>query len=165
MVVASPAGFWIRAVAASVDSALFVAVQVSYGALVPLATGIAVEDAWTIAPILWLSTILFAALYSVTLHALTGQTLGKMLVGVRVEGLDGEPPSAGVAALRQLAYTASLATFGFGYLMAGLRADKRALHDLLADTRVVRVGWGRAGGFEPAPPLRPRAGRVAPPLA
>jgi uncharacterized RDD family membrane protein YckC len=28
---------------------------------------------------------------------------------------------------------------GIGYLMAGLRTDKRALHDLLAGTRVERL--------------------------
>jgi uncharacterized RDD family membrane protein YckC len=33
----------------------------------------------------------------------------------------------------------SAVLFGIGYLMAGLRSDKRALHDLIAGTRVERL--------------------------
>jgi len=33
----------------------------------------------------------------------------------------------------------SSATLGLGYVMAALRHDKRALHDLIAGTRVERV--------------------------
>jgi uncharacterized RDD family membrane protein YckC len=36
----------------------------------------------------------------------------------------------------------SSAIFGIGYLMVGLRSDKRALHDLIAGTRVERLSRG-----------------------
>ena len=82
---------------------------------------------------------LFVVLYAIALHALEGQTVGKLLVGIRVVGLDGEPPAFGASVLRFVAYAASLLPLGLGFVMAGLRSDKRALHDLLAGTRVERL--------------------------
>jgi len=62
----------------------------------------------------------------------------------------GPPPALGAALLRFVAYFASAAPFALGFVMAGLRHDKRALHDLIAGTRVERLS--RAAGEEPAPP-------------
>jgi uncharacterized RDD family membrane protein YckC len=61
------------------------------------------------------------------------------VVGIRVVGVDGAPLTVGSALLRYLAYYVSLLPLGFGYLMAALRRDKRALHDLIAASRVERL--------------------------
>ena len=145
MVEDRPAGFWIRAVALALDFAIFSLVQASYGALAHLVGGTRVQDVWTLVPmLLWTFTFVFAAVYTTVLHALFGQTIGKMIVGVRVVvGEDGAPPSFGVSILRFVAYFTSCATLGLGYAMAGLRHDKRALHDLIAGTRVERVSGPR----------------------
>ena len=135
MVEDRPAGFWIRAVALALDFAIFSLVQASYGALAHLVWGTQVQDAWTLAPTVWTFTFVFAAVYTTVLHALFGQTIGKMIVGVHVVvGEDGAPPSFGV------------------YAMAGLRHDKGALHDLIAGTRVERVSGPRVvdGSAEPS---------------
>ncbi len=79
---------------------------------------------------------MFAGAYTTVLHCLAGQTIGKMLVGVRVVAGDDGPPPFGAALLRFVAYFASAAPFTFGFVMAGLRRDKRALHDLIAGTWV-----------------------------
>src|SRR3989475_12871057 len=138
MVEDRPAGFWIRAVALALDFAIFSLVQASYGALAHLVSGTRVQDVWTLVPmLLWTFTVVFAAAYTTVLHALFGQTVGKMIVGVRVVvGEDGVPPSLGASLLRYVAYFVSSATLGLGYVMAALRHDKRALHDLIAGTRV-----------------------------
>ncbi len=156
-----PAGFWIRVGAALIDFGVFFLVQVSYGYVAGRVFGVDPSEAWTLAPLLWVFTLLFTAAYTTILHAVFGQTIGKLAVGVRVVGDDGEPPRFGAALLRYVGYFVSLATLGIGYLMAGLRSDKRALHDLLAGTRVVR----RA-----PPPVTVEAApepaeEVAPPLA
>jgi len=52
---------------------------------------------------------------------------------------DGGPLSLACAIIRQVGCSASFWIFGIGYLMAGLRCDKRALHDLIAGTRVERL--------------------------
>jgi uncharacterized RDD family membrane protein YckC len=88
--------------------------------------------------------IVFALYYMTLLHWLWGQTLGKMAMGVRVVDLSGEPIGMGRAIVRTLGYLISEATLGVGFLIAALRADRRALHDLIAGTRVERVN--RSGG-------------------
>ena len=151
MVEGRPAGFWIRAVALALDVAIFFIVQATYGALARRVGGVGLDDAWTLRPLLGLFTLLFAATYTIVLHALFGQTVGKLVVGVRVLAGE-EPPPLGTSLLRFGAYFVSLATFGGGYVMAGLRRDKRALHDLIAGTRVEREPWKAAAAPVPRTP-------------
>ncbi len=78
------------------------------------------------------------------LPAISGRTPGKWVAGLRIERTDGGELSLMRAALRHvLGYGATLLTFGAGYLLAAVRADERALHDLIAATVVVRAQGGR----------------------
>ena len=76
--------------------------------------------------------------YTVLLNGWFGATVGKLALGARIVNVDGSPIGLGKALLRWLATIASNLTFGIGYLMVAFRQDKRALHDLIAATRVVR---------------------------
>ena len=91
--------------------------------------------------------------YLATFTAAGGQTIGKMLAGIRViaqrpsptsgddGGFDRYTPrvSLGAAVLRATAYLASLLPAGLGFAAILLDKDRRALHDRLAETRVVRA--------------------------
>jgi len=145
-----PAGFWIRAIAALVDFVVFGLVQVSFGWIGAKVWGPDVESTTAFKPMVALFTVVFAGAYTTLLHALGGQTIGKVIVGVRVVVGDGEPPPLGTALLRYLAYFASAGIFTLGFVMAGLRRDKRALHDLIAGTRVERLP--KAAAPEPVEP-------------
>jgi uncharacterized RDD family membrane protein YckC len=134
-----PAGFWIRAVAALVDFAVFALVHLSFRWIAARAWGGDLDEVASFRPLASMFTLVFAGAYTTGLHALGGQTIGKMLVGARVVVSDGGPPTLGAALLRFFAYFASAAPFAAGFLMAALRHDKRALHDLIAGTRVERV--------------------------
>ena len=134
-----PAGFWIRAVAFAIDLLVFVLVQRSFEAIGRALLGPGADSGSAA----FLFTLLFTAAYTTALHAIAGQTIGKSLVGVRVLGADGTPLTLGTAFLRYLAYFISLIPLGFGYLVAALRRDKRALHDLIAGSRVERTGSRR----------------------
>ena len=134
-----PAGFWIRTAALVVDGAVILLAQFSLGLIAGLLWGAAIEESWEFQGFVLLFTLLFAGAYTTGLHALHGRTLGKALVGIRVVLDDGAPVPVGAALLRWAACWISLATCGFGFVMAGLRADKRALHDLIAGTRVERT--------------------------
>lgn len=135
--IAAPAGFWIRAVAVLIDAVVLIAVQavlamtamVAFLGASPMLVGVAAR----------VFGGMLGIVYPVIFHWLWGQTLGKMAVQIRVVTLEGGPLSLGCAALRQLGSWLSAAIFGIGYLMAGLRQDKRALHDLIAGTRVERL--------------------------
>lgn len=76
--------------------------------------------------------------YLVVFTAQGGQTLGKMAAGVRVESADG-PLTTGAAAVRVLGAVVGGLVVGAGWWMALARADRRAAHDHLARTRVVKV--------------------------
>jgi len=150
-----PAGFWLRAVSMALDFVVFGVVKFSFDRIGARLFGLEMGTAW---PALF--TLLFTAAYTTLLSAVGGQTIGKMIVGIRVVGPDGEAPTIGPAFMRYLAYFVSLATFGLGFAMAGLRRDKRALHDLMAGTRVERAQAPRAEPVVPAP-----VDQLAPPLA
>lgn len=71
--------------------------------------------------------------------ATVGATLGMALLGLRVVQPDGLPVSLRRAALRTLAFSASLALFGLGFLGIVFHAQRRGLHDLVAGTAVVHT--------------------------
>jgi uncharacterized RDD family membrane protein YckC len=76
-------------------------------------------------------------LYFVYFWAVRGRTPGKGLLGLAVEGVDGEYPiGLGRAVARLLGYGISAALLGVGFMLIAL--DGNALHDRIAGTRVVR---------------------------
>jgi uncharacterized RDD family membrane protein YckC len=79
----------------------------------------------------------WAFLYFTYSLATTGRTIGKALLGTRVVRADGSDLRAGRAALRVLMMPLSFALFGIGLLLILIRKDRRALHDLIADTAEV----------------------------
>jgi len=138
MIGARPAGFWIRVVAAVIDFAVLILVDVSLGLAARRVWGPGVRDSMALQFTIFLFTLIFAGLYVTLLHAATGQTVGKAMVGARVVLVNGRSLPLGTAFLRFFAYAFSCLPLGFGFVMAGLRRDKRALHDLVAGTRVER---------------------------
>jgi uncharacterized RDD family membrane protein YckC len=67
-----------------------------------------------------------------------GQTIGKMVLSLRVIGDDGRPIDAPGGMLRALGCMLVPITFCLSYLPALFTSDHRALHDRLAGTRVVQ---------------------------
>jgi uncharacterized RDD family membrane protein YckC len=143
-------------VALVIDFVLFGLVQLSLAFIAGRVWGRDIEDATAFHAGVVLFTLLFTVLYTTLLHAATGQTVGKLVTGIRVAGVDGALLPGGAALLRYFAYYASLAPLGAGFVMAGLRADKRALHDLFAGSRVEHLPVTRR-------PRRPRVEDEIPP--
>jgi uncharacterized RDD family membrane protein YckC len=82
--------------------------------------------------------------YLSTFVAAGGQTIGKMAAGIRVVPADPGAPrservSFGQAVVRAAGYLASALPAGLGFLPAFFGEERRALHDRLADTRVVKA--------------------------
>ncbi len=82
--------------------------------------------------------LLLNGAYLVAFTAAGGQTIGKMLTGIKVVGDDGRRVAITAAVLRALGVLASFFTVGLGYLPALFTSDARALQDRVARTRVVR---------------------------
>jgi uncharacterized RDD family membrane protein YckC len=129
-----PAGFWVRAAAILIDVVLVMVAEVAFGFVLWTVTDDRLAAAASRA-----FRFLASPCYFVFLHWARGQTLGKMAFRIRVVMLNGAPLPFGLSVLRHLGSWLSAAILGIGYLLAAFRADKRALHDLIAGTRVEHV--------------------------
>ena len=67
----------------------------------------------------------------------SGKTPGMVLLGVQVIGQDGSSVGTRRGLVRTLAFPLSFILLGLGFLGILLRRDRRALHDVIADTAVV----------------------------
>jgi len=86
----------------------------------------------------WLIMVLLALTNFVLLPLLVGQSIGKMLTGLRVVKKDGKPPSLGSLFIRHLiGYPLTVLTFGLGFFISVINSKGRALHDFLAGTVVI----------------------------
>jgi uncharacterized RDD family membrane protein YckC len=132
------AGFWARAAAFAIDLAgpLVLALVAGFAASgwspgARLAAGVA-------------AGLLGWMALTVPFWRRHGDSPGKRLLGLRVCDLDGTPGVGGRRALLRFAgYVAGVLTLGVGFLVAGLSAGRRGLHDRLAGTYVGRVRRGR----------------------
>lgn len=117
------AGFWVRGAALFIDG-----IVVSFGSAFtsPFLPGI-----------FSVAVLLFGALYEILMEAQTGATLGKKALGLRVTTPDGQPISIRRSIGRHFAHYLS-AIFFIGYIMAGFDRQKRALHDRMAGTLVIK---------------------------
>ena len=67
----------------------------------------------------------------------SGKTPGMVLLGVQVVGQDGSRAGTRRGLVRTLAFPLSFILLGLGFLGILLGRDRRALHDVIADTAVV----------------------------
>jgi uncharacterized RDD family membrane protein YckC len=81
--------------------------------------------------------------YVVAFTTAGGQTIGKMLTGIRVVTSDEEAWTdrvpVGTAAVRAVGYIIAALPAGLGFLPVLLGVERRGLHDRLAHTRVVKA--------------------------
>lgn len=84
----------------------------------------------------FLATLAFGYVAAFTVAG--GQTIGKMVLSLRVIGDDGRPVDAAGGMLRAAGCMLVPVTLGLSYLPAIFTSDHRAIHDRLAGTRVVQ---------------------------
>lgn len=83
-------------------------------------------------------TFLGIALYYTVTVSVWQTTIGKRLLGLYVLRTDGSKIGPGRALARYLASIVSVIILHIGHLIIGMRRDKRGLHDLTCDTKVVK---------------------------
>jgi len=136
------AGAVSRLLAYAVDvvsvSALFSAGSAVVAFLVPVVTGRHLELSGD-RDLAGIGLVVWWFLYFTVSWATVGATLGMGLFGLRVVQPDGTPVGAGQAAVRTVAFFASVALFGLGFLGILFHTQRRALHDLMAGTAVVHA--------------------------
>ena len=128
-----------RLIAAAVDHAILLGVDFGVVYFTVRMAGLSMSE-WNLLPLVPMLTFLallkFSYFYAFT--AVGGQTIGKMAVGSCVIADDGGAVDAARAMRRTFAGVLSLLLLGLGFVPA-LFGDRRALHDRLAGTRVVRL--------------------------
>jgi uncharacterized RDD family membrane protein YckC len=85
------------------------------------------------------------AAYFIVSIAVTGRTVGKGLMGIRVVARDGRRLSVPRSALRTFAYLVSLLPAGAGFWAVLLDSDRQAWHDHIAGSRVLHDPRARTG--------------------
>jgi uncharacterized RDD family membrane protein YckC len=78
-----------------------------------------------------------------------GATPGKMVLGLKVVRPNGATVNLSRAIGRYFGKWLSYMTFGIGFIIAGFDAEKRAVHDMILDTRVVKAD---SAGLAPQSP-------------
>jgi uncharacterized RDD family membrane protein YckC len=128
------AGFWIRFGAKFVDGIIL---NVA-GRLIGLVIGLALKGSDAAVFIGAGVGLVINAAYVIYFTGKYGATPGKMACKIEVIRADGSPMTFGRATGRYFAEMLSSLTLLIGYIMAGFDEEKRALHDRICDTRVVR---------------------------
>lgn len=80
---------------------------------------------------------LFPAVYSTFFWALTGQTPGKALMGIRIYTVDGQQITLRRALIRYIGYSLSAAAMFVGFFLVLVDDRRQTFHDKLAKTVVV----------------------------
>jgi len=101
----------------------------------------------------WVGFVAWAFVYMVFGLAITGRTIGKGLVGLKVVTREGAPISPGRAAVRVIVMPLSFALLGLGFLGIILGRERRALHDVISGCAVV-YDWGDRPAELPTPLTR-----------
>jgi len=145
-VIANTANFGARAVALAIDFALLAATQIF---LFLLLASWLLNDVIHLEPltiltffssylvVFFVSFIFLHMIYFTIFHAWSGQTIGKMIMGIRVVTKDNKQVSPSVAFLRWTGYILSFVPLATGFLWSAVDKDHCAWHDRLAQTRVV----------------------------
>ena len=148
--VAPPGGFWIRFVAYMIDGLVMLvptAILVGIFAAFVILTNESMDHEELPAQLVVALVLLVAAMIVVNwlYEALMtssprGATLGKMALGLRIVRFDGAQLSFGRATARHFAkyMVTPMVPLAIGYIMAAFTNRKRALHDILADTLVIK---------------------------
>ena len=121
------AGFWKRFLAILVDSIMIGIIE----SLMVFVIGGGINDKIIAVVLNWLYFTLFES-------SSKQATLGKMLLGILVTDLEGQRLTFGRANARYWTKIFSGLILGIGFMMAGFTQRKQALHDIIAETLVIK---------------------------
>ena len=123
-----------------VDLAIIAVLVLGAGGAAQLVQALLPKWIWLTSAIPLVITSVIAILplaYFLSTVALTGQTVGKYLMGLHVVRIDGRRVGFTRALTRTLAYLVSLVPLFAGFVWVLIDGDRRGWHDHIAGTRVV----------------------------
>jgi uncharacterized RDD family membrane protein YckC len=84
-------------------------------------------------------SVLVPPVYFIALHFIYGQTIGKMIMGIRVFRSDGSSLSILDSTVRFFGYIISGLLLFFGFFWIIWDSERQGWHDMLADTVVIKL--------------------------
>jgi uncharacterized RDD family membrane protein YckC len=131
------AGFWMRFWAYLID--IIVVGSVTRLLINPIfrAMDVSLIDTSMFAPIAIMDAVVFYG-YFILMTKYFSQTIGKMVLGLKVIELNGSKPSWGTVVFRELIGRFISATVLILYIVVAFTNKKQGIHDLFADTTVVQ---------------------------
>jgi len=144
-------GFWIRLVAHIIDRVILAVAQsiAGFALFSSLLTAPRIDPSARpeeiLGPMLGmigllsLVGLLIDGCYETFFVARLGATPGKMALGFKVVRANGGRVDLGRAVGRYFAKVLSGMILGIGYIMVGFDSQKRGLHDMICDTRVIKA--------------------------
>ena len=137
-------GFWIRFGASLIDGILLTIIMsiISFFVIGRTFIGLQPEDIQAIGSKLLLFYVIMLAIYLFYYTYFVGKkgaTPGKSVLGLKIVRPDGSDVGYGTALGRFFAYIISAIPIYIGYIMAGFDEEKRALHDRVCNTRVIKT--------------------------
>jgi uncharacterized RDD family membrane protein YckC len=136
--VLEPASLAARVVAAAIDLLVLAAVDFAVVYFTIQVCGLRLLDVLTLPTIPLVAFLLVQNGGYLVAFTASGQTLGKMAVGIRIVSTDSDTVGVGAAFRRTAMWLILAAPAGIGLLSVLFGSDHRGIHDRLARTRVVR---------------------------
>jgi uncharacterized RDD family membrane protein YckC len=134
------AGFWVRVGASLIDAVILFVLQMAFQAVfLPLFSSRNTGSMLIVMGLSYIFSITTGALYEALLIARYAATPGKMALGLKVVRTDGSAVSLGRAFGRHFSKMISAMILLIGYIMVAFDDQKRGLHDMICDTRVVKA--------------------------
>ncbi len=138
-------GFWIRVASTFIDGIVISIAQ--YAVYIPVILVVArgadtANNPWPLFAaqmVLAVFSMALTAGYEIWMVGRYGATLGKMACRLRVVTPDGGRISYARATGRHFAKYISYFTLYIGFILAGFDREKRTLHDMICNTRIVKV--------------------------
>lgn len=138
-------GFWIRFLAKLLDSFILSTVSIVFLMVfffleflnLPGSDASSFKPTFSI--IASIAELLITIGYTIYFVGKFGATPGKMICQLKIITAEGEKVTYGRAAARFFAEMLSSFTMGIGYLMVVFNDEKKALHDVICNTRVIRT--------------------------
>jgi len=140
-------GFWLRYLAFSTDQVILLLLLAIFVVLGFLSLAMApsagreipfLRQLRIVVPVIFPLWFALNIAYFTFFHGSWGQTIGKMIFGLRVVRPDGQPLTYSRALLRTFGYFVSALPLFLGFLWVAFSRGKRSWHDVLSDTLVAR---------------------------
>ncbi|MFC2061040.1 RDD family protein [Elusimicrobiota bacterium] len=133
----TPAGFWIRILAFLIDACLLfilnlILLHIFFG------KSASTQGENLSASLFSFLVFFLPAVYYIFFHAKYGQTIGKKILKLKVIKKDGNEMNYEQSLARYFGYILTVFTLGIGFLVVLFNKRKRALHDFIAGTKVIR---------------------------